>query len=69
MIGEVVQATKAARALRRTRELLADVYTVKGAQIWLTHANKHLGHRAPLEMILDGFGDMVIAEAERLAAW
>jgi hypothetical protein len=68
MAGDAARAYRAAKALSRVKELLADVYTPEGVRIWLTSRNRNLGHATPLERILDDFGGMVVAEAERLAA-
>ena len=68
MIGELLRDLRAARALARTKRLVGEVYTPLGVEIWLTARNRHLGHHTPLELILEGFGDIVVAEAERLAS-
>jgi hypothetical protein len=68
LAADIARAYRAARALGRVNELLADVYSPEGVHVWLTARNRNLGHASPLERILDDFGDMVIAEAERLAA-
>jgi hypothetical protein len=64
----VLRDFRAARALNRCRLLAGEVYTPQGVEIWLHARNKHLGSKSPVEMILEGFGDLAVAEAERLAS-
>lgn len=68
MISELIRDVRAARALVRTKRLVGEVYTPVGVEIWLTARNRRLGHHTPLELIMEGFGDIVVAEAERLAS-
>jgi hypothetical protein len=69
MIADLLRDWRAARALHRTRVLMSEVYKPRGVQIWLQAKNKNLGSKSPIEMILEGNGDLVVAEAERMAAW
>lgn len=57
-----------ALALMKVRRIVSAVYKPQGVEIWLSANNRNLGGNSPLVMILQGHGDLVVAEAERLAA-
>jgi hypothetical protein len=67
MITTLREIHTARAALRRTKRLLAEVYKPEGVRIWLTSRNANLARHTPLELILDGAGELVVAEAERMA--
>lgn len=64
-------STDSADMERRVRELLADVYTPEGVEIWLNAPNRSLGGFRAVDLLADGDGADVLAVAERLAggAW
>lgn len=66
IIQEIATARRIAIQLRTCRQLLAGHYNPQGVRLWLTTVNPAAGRHSPLEMILDGFGDLVVEEAERL---
>lgn len=67
----LLRDVRAGIALARARGLAGQVYYPEGVKIWLTAKNRNLGGHSPIEMILDGHGDLVVAEADRIAglAW
>jgi hypothetical protein len=67
MIADLWRDLIAARALRRCSRLASIVYKPQGVRIWLAAKNRNLGGNSPIDVILDGNGDLAIAEANRLA--
>ncbi|HJQ02047.1 MAG TPA: antitoxin Xre/MbcA/ParS toxin-binding domain-containing protein [Jatrophihabitans sp.] len=47
---------------------LRDVYTDEGIEIWLHARNRNLGGSRPIDLITAGEIDIVLEEAQRLAA-
>lgn len=51
----------------RIRELLADVYTPFGINVWMSSPNRNLDGKSPIGLMSDGQGHLALAEAEILA--
>lgn len=49
------------------REILQDVYTEHGVDVWLTSRNRHLWDTSPVDLIDQGHGEEVLREARRVA--
>jgi DNA-binding transcriptional regulator YiaG len=49
-------------------ERVSEVYTPEGVDIWIHSRNRELGGRKPIELLIDGEFEQVLASIERLAS-
>jgi uncharacterized protein (DUF2384 family) len=54
--------------LHYVTQLLRDVYTPQGAEIWLHGRKRSLGGRRPIDLLVEGAYDQVLDAIERLHA-